>query len=248
MDLLAAVAEDGEKIICAAQKIIEMSTGKPYTGFNPVLSYYETSMTDAADTMMESSKRIFLYLEHVSCQGSLARSTRHLIESATSTQQDLMQQIYAKARDNLSTLRVKPPGPAPLPYADQDYLRKLEPASFRDHRLLDGTPCSVGEHYDTRWDPDFRTPGSQHVKFLTFPGQFFEADADSEDIFDKFHLPAVLGDLYDKVVFEYDCVEQNFKTTGRLQTPSTGEQLAEEAKKREVSFQLPGSRHFTDAC
>ncbi|PSS03264.1 hypothetical protein BD289DRAFT_498202 [Coniella lustricola] len=237
MSLLKGVTVDGENLICAAQNIVEITAGLRYSGFNPVLIYHELAMTDAADNIMEGSTRILLYLQHISFQrptAVLSQSTGNLLKSSITTQRDFAQKIYFKARSSLVTSTVKPPGPAPLPYEDQQYRDKLEPASTRDHRLLNGKPCSVGKQYDHRWDPDFRTPGNAHVKFLTFPGPFFRAGYNSGDIFDKFHLPAALSSIHDKIVLRYDSLEYKMMVIRRVQSPCGGNNSAEELRKRKI--------------
>lgn len=233
IELLSDIPHHGEVIPPCAEEILQISADEPlrYKGFHPRLLLLKEELLKATDFLVESSKRILLYLDHISITGSkLPEATRMLTQSTVREQMEMATTLCRKARSAISSALAKPPGPAPMPYEDHEEITTAQPNSARG--IYDGEPLPTGEDYDARWDPDFRMPGSQHGKFLTFPGPFFTPDT-TPAIFDHFFLSETVADLLDNFNRKYsDCVE-NFKTTGRTQSE---EDTAMEEALKEVCY------------
>lgn len=85
-----------------------------------------------------------------------------------------------------------------------------------------------------RYNPDFKVPGSQHCKFLRFPGPYFAPSHDPQDPYDRFFLPEATTLILFYYVRMYDQVEENLINTGRLSLPKDGEEAAELLLRKKV--------------
>lgn len=217
--LLEEIAPHGEVIPPSAQEILKICDDDPvrYRGFHPRLAFLKENLSKATDFLAELSKRMLLYLKHIEVQGSsLSPSIRRLAQSAITEQKEMAVKLCQSACGAINIALSKPPGPAPMPYDDH----RSEPTALSksSRRLRGGKPSSIGHDYDSRWDPDYKMPGSQHGKFLTFAGPFFASHKDEAGNFDHFCLSANHGAHIESWKFKYEVVTTNFTDTGRLRT------------------------------
>lgn len=213
--LLKQITPYEEMIPPPAEEILKICEDDParYRGLHLRLEVLKEQLLDAAGSLTELSKRILLYLEHIQVKPApfttLPMSFRDLVKSAVTEQKEMATQICQKAYTAIEMGRTKPPGPAPMPYEDQN-----QPREFR--KLVNGEPAPIGQDYDPRWDPDVRMPGTLHGKFLRFPGPYFARYHASKGFFDVFELSGCLGQLIENVERHYETTHDNFASTGRL--------------------------------
>ncbi|ROW07185.1 hypothetical protein VPNG_07387 [Cytospora leucostoma] len=213
-----------------------------YRGPHFQLSQLKDSMDRAGDFMYEYSKRILLYLELLRTTGStMDDSARITIQTSITTQKEL---LYAARWSVIKEMALDvrpPPGPASLPYGHPEGVANPEEQDVLP--FLDGKPVPQLELSMTtdrsrpinwRYDPGFKVPGSQHCKFLRFPGPYFAPVHDPQDPHDRFFLPEATTQILYYFVRKYDQVLQNFTTTGRLPQPRNDKEatkLLEQQKK-----------------
>lgn len=217
IELLNRISPHGEVITPCAEQILQICTDDPLRckGFHPRLLSLEHELSKATDILVESSKRILMYLDHIKATGSkLPDTIRMLTESTVREQMQLATRLYHRARSANTAALAKPPGPAPMPYDNHEDSSTAQQNPARG--LLDGKPFHADEDYDIRWDPDFRMPGSPHGKFFKFPGPYFVPDT-TRAIFDHFFLSETTADLIDNFNRRFaDCLA-NLKDTGRIE-------------------------------
>ncbi|KAJ4386217.1 hypothetical protein N0V93_009110 [Gnomoniopsis smithogilvyi] len=215
--LLSEIPYHGQVLPPCAEEVLQICADDPmrYKGFHPRLLLLDEELSKATDFLVESSKRILLYLEHIKATGSkLPEAIRMLTQSTVREQMGLATDLCQKARSAMTEALTKPPGPAPMPFDDLESMITVQPSSARG--LFDGEPLPTGENYDARWDPDFKMPGSQHGKFLKFPGPYFAPDT-SEAIFDHFLLSETAADLLDNFNRKFSNCVANFEAPRRAQ-------------------------------
>lgn len=71
--LLEEIAPHGEVIPPSAQEILKICDDDPvlYRGFHPRLAFLKENLQGATELLVESSKRMLLYLEHIEVKGRL---------------------------------------------------------------------------------------------------------------------------------------------------------------------------------
>nr|AAK83345.1 mating type protein MAT1-1-2 [Cryphonectria parasitica] len=215
----------GEVITSSTEETSQILHEDPvrWRGFHQRLAVLREKLTEATDYMLELSNRVNLFLEHTriydqlgSYPGLLHETTRELVQSAIAHQKSAAVDLRRSVFSALSSSFIKPPGPAPMSRYKYHHVNTSKQLVSRDHRLIDGKPSPVGDQYDFRWDPDYKTPGSQHTKFMTFPGPFFGPIQESEGTFDQFCIPETTGKLIDHLTLQYEAVTTNFDITSRL--------------------------------
>lgn len=217
IELLNDVSRYGELVPPCAEEIIQICTDDPmrYRGLHPRLLLLKDELSTATDFIIESSRRILLYLEHISITGSkLPEATRMLTQSTVREQMEMVTSLHQKAHSATTSALVKPPGPAPMPYDDHEEITTAQP-SMRG--LINGKPAPIGEDYDARYDPDVKMPGTLHGKFLTLPGPFFAPET-TKAAFDHFCVSETIADLLDNFSRKYSDCADNFKDTRRAQS------------------------------
>lgn len=217
IELLNEISYHGEVIPPCFREILRICSDDPlrYRGFHLRLNHLDEQVSKATDVLVESSKRIILYLDHIKANDSkLPVSTRLLTHSAVHEQMELARSLRQKAHLATSAALAKPPGPAPMPYDNPRDEAITKPNLER--KLVEGKPYPIGKDYDARWDPDFKMPGSQHGKFFKFPGPFFSPDT-THAIFDHFLLSETVADLLENFNRKFSDCLANFKNTNRFQ-------------------------------
>nr|AVP71782.1 MAT1-1-2 [Juglanconis oblonga] len=236
IELLENIPPHGELIPSRAEEILQICADDPlrYRGFHPRLALLEEELSKATDFLVESSKRIILYLNHIKATGNeLPESICQLTQSTLTEQKNMAVQLYQSAHSTITDALSKPPGPAPMPYDGQQDTTAAQPESTRG--LVDGEPCPIGKDYDARWDPDYRMPGTQHGKFLRFPGPYF-APYNTSSVFDQFFLSETVADLIDNCNRKFEDCLANFKDTKRIRT--RGDAAVLQALQKEVGDEL----------
>lgn len=198
-----------------ATEILKICEQDPvrYRGFHPRLMLLQEELSEAEDFLLELSKRIFLYLEHLKSVGSkLAPGLRQLAESTITELKTVGLELSQAARAALRDTLLKAPGPSLMPYGDDEDTSAKQLKQNRG--LREGELPSVGQDYDSRWDPDVKFPGTMFGKFLRFPGPYFAPLQLGR--FHEFSLPSAIGDHIDIWQLKYDTLQSNLKKTHRL--------------------------------
>lgn len=238
IDLIEDITLYGGRVSTSAQEILKVCENDSvrHRGLHQPLSLLKSNLSEATDHIMESVKRILLYLEHfkvLDSKAPLPQSTYELTQSTITQQQQLAAQICSTACSNIASSSIKPPGPVPMPYQDSVV---TELVSSRDHGLFLLEPRAIGDAYDARWDPNHKVPGTQHGKFLRFPGPFYGPPQEIQGSFDQFCLPEATGILIDSTTEDYEDVKANFESTERLQTRDNEDDGKEFAGLQEVGI------------
>ncbi|CAN8100103.1 unnamed protein product [Discula destructiva] len=185
VELLTEVSHRGLAMSSCVQEIMQICAENPKRrfGFHPRLRLLIEDMSKSCDFLLEFSNRVMMYLDHLGATGSLMpESVRLLVKSALHEQMDLSTTFCREARSAYANATCSAPGPAPMP-DESTTNRRLDAV----RGLFNGEPKPIGKDYDSRWDPDYRVPGSPHCKFFKFPGNYFAPDTNPAK-FDHFLL------------------------------------------------------------
>lgn len=246
IELLTEVAPAAETICVMLEQILQFCQNAPSThrGCNPHLILLRQELTDAANYHSELLKRAHLYLQHMEVMGSsFSANILQPIDSAIVEQQQLADHLRFEGYQLLSTAVSRGPGPHNTISSAHTSAACLREQKMRP--LFDNKPLPIDDEYDARWDPYCRVPGSQHGKFLRFPGRFFSPE-EEESICDNFNLPESAGLIIDAWLRKYEAINTNFKETRRLPRRTKQSDIDALVFRQRVSRILKTLFHFTD--
>lgn len=233
--LLEQMAPHCESISLSAAEIISICEADSvrFRGFHPRLTLLKEELSTARDVLVELSQRALLYLNHIkTVRYSSPPSTHRLAQSTITEIKAMGLKLSQTAREAIDISLTRPPGPAPMPYDDNQTITTVQLEWARG--LCEGELSSVGHDYDARWDPDVKMPGTQHGKFLRFPGPFFAPFKNTNGSnFYEFSLPETSGHHIDLLILKYNNIETNFKRTNRFH-PRRGNKESEKFKAHQA--------------
>lgn len=217
MQLLGEATPKAEAVCALIEQILQICENSQvfHRGYDPYLLSLRQEITEAANYHTEILRRTRLYLQLMAKkESSFSEDILCSMDSAVAEQQELANHLRFESYRLLGTAVSRPPGPAITAFNAQRDTTDLPEVQMRP--LFDNKPLPIEDEYDSRWDPDFRVPGSQYGKFLRFHGPFFAPDEEGASTCDNFNLPESAGLIIDACISKYEAVKNNFEETGRL--------------------------------